>query len=101
MASLVATPASLPAGLEAHLVRVRRDLHRRPELSNQELETTARLRRELEVAGIETIRPVGQTGLVVDLPGTGPGPIVVVRGDIDALPVQERTDVPFRSEIPG
>lgn len=90
----------LPAALVPHLVEVRRALHRRPELSNQEFETTARLRHELEAAGIRDVRPIGPTGLVVDLPGARPGPVVVVRGDIDALPIDEQTDVPFRSTVP-
>src|SRR3954454_17826809 len=90
----------LSADLVAHLVEVRRELHRHPELSNQEVETTARLRRELEAAGICDVRALGATGLVVDLPGTAPGPIVVVRGDIDALPIDEQSGVPFRSTVP-
>lgn len=90
----------LPEDLGERLVEVRRALHRRPELSNQEVETTGRLRRELEAAGIPGVRPLGPTGLVVDIGGERPGPVVVVRGDIDALPIDERTDLPFRSEVP-
>jgi amidohydrolase len=91
----------LPAGLVAHLVDVRRELHRHPELSNHEVETTARLGRELAAAGIRDVRPLGPTGLVVDLPGSRPDPIVVVRGDIDALPIEEQSGVPFRSAVPN
>lgn len=94
-------PPPLPAALIEHLAGVRRDLHRHPELSNQEVETTARLRRELESAGVERVRPIGDTGLVVDIPGRAAEPVVVVRGDIDALPVQEQTEVPFRSAVPN
>jgi metal-dependent amidase/aminoacylase/carboxypeptidase family protein len=54
----------LPAELGERLVRLRRDLHRRPELSNEEMETTARLRRELDAWGVDGIRPLGPTGLV-------------------------------------
>lgn len=93
--------APLAEELVAHLVDVRRDLHRQPELSNREVETTARLRRELEAAGVEAVRPIGETGLVVDIAGSSVEPIVVVRGDIDALPVQEQADVPFRSSVPN
>lgn len=93
--------APLPDALVAHLVDVRRDLHRHPELSNDEVETTARLRRELEAAGVDGIQAIGDTGLVVDIPGRNAAPVVVVRGDIDALPVQEQADVPFRSVVPN
>lgn len=89
----------LPAGLGERLVRVRRDLHRHPELSNQEVETTALLRRELKASGISGARPIGPTGLVVDIVGARPGPVVAVRGDIDALPLSEEAEVPFRSTI--
>lgn len=96
-----AAAGRLPDGLGERLVDVRRALHRRPELSNQELETTARLRRELEASGVPGIRPLGPTGLVVDIVGERPGPVVVVRGDIDALPLAEEADVPFRSAVPN
>ena len=91
----------LPVGLVERLVAVRRELHRRPELSNQETETTALLRSELEQAGFSRVSPIGPTGLVVDVVGERPGPLVVVRGDIDALPLTEAADVPFRSTVPG
>lgn len=87
--------------LAERLVEVRRALHSRPELSNLEFETTARLRRELESSGVPGVRPLGPTGLVVDIAGDIPGPTVVVRGDIDALPLGEEADVPFRSTVPG
>lgn len=86
--------------LGERLVDVRRALHRRPELSNEELETTALLRRELERSGVPEVRSLKPTGLVVDIAGAEPGPIVVVRGDIDALPLDEDADVPFRSTVP-
>jgi amidohydrolase len=91
----------LPTSVLDTALRVRRELHRRPELSNAEFESTALLRSELEGAGITDIRPLGPTGLVVDVHGDRPGPIVAVRSDIDALPLTELADVPFRSERPG
>lgn len=96
-----AAEGCLPEDLGERLIEVRRALHRHPELSNQEFETTARLRREFEAAGVPDVRPLGPTGLVVDIVGERPGPVVVVRGDIDALPLSEEADVPFRSEAPN
>lgn len=67
--------------------------HRHPELSMQEDQTAARIRAELEAAGID-VRPVGRTGLVAVIEN-GPGPVVAMRGDIDALPVKEASDKPY------
>ena len=89
------------AAMVQRMVGVRRRLHRHPELSNQEHETTALLRRELADLGLDGIRELGETGLVVDVVGDPAGPLVVVRGDIDALPISERSEVTFRSEVPG
>jgi amidohydrolase len=91
-------PHGFPAELRDHLVELRRQLHREPELSNAEFETTARLLRELESAGIAGARRITRTGVVVDIEGARPEPVVVVRGDIDALPLDEQAEVPFRSE---
>ena len=90
-----------PPGLVERLTRVRREIHRRPELSNQEVETTALLRRELEASGLTGIRPIGPTGLVADISVAADGPVVVVRADMDALPIAEEASVPFRSQVPG
>lgn len=92
---LVATRA-----LEGELVRWRRHLHRHPEVSFQEHETTAYLAGELEALGLEPVRRT-QTGLWADIVGGGPGPCVLVRADIDALPVAEATGLPFASENPS
>ena len=82
-------------------VKWRRHLHQYPELSDQEFETTAFLKRELQRLGLK-IRPLRMpTGIVAELKGSRPRPIVAVRSDIDALPVTERTGLPFVSKIPG
>lgn len=84
------------------LLRLRRDLHAHPELSFQERETSARLANALAtLPGVE-VRRVGETGLVARVPGrTRTGPVVAVRGDIDALPVREETGLPFASTNEG
>jgi len=87
--------------LAPRLVAMRQELHRHPELSGQEVWTTDRLRTWLTEAGI-TILPLNlPTGLVAEVRGAKPGPTVAVRSDIDALPVQEETGLPYASEIPG
>ena len=78
----------------------RRHLHRHPEVGYAERETTAYIEKELKAyPGIEIRRPT-PTGLVAVLKG-GPGPVVGLRADIDALPIQEEADVPFRSANDG
>lgn len=97
----VLTARSVPADVIETVIATRRRMHRHPELSNEEVETTALLRRELTNAGLIDVRPVGRTGVVVDVQGSSPGRTVAVRGDIDALPVTEHTQLPFASENRG
>lgn len=86
--------------LENQLIEVRRNLHREPELSYEEFRTTAKLRAWLTEAGIKVLDLPMQTGLIAEI-GTKEGPIVAIRGDIDALPIEEQTGLPFASEVPG
>ena len=81
------------------LVRVRRDLHSHPELGNQEHRTTRLLVDRLSRAGLTPQVLEGGTGLVCDV-GAG-GPVVVLRADIDALPLQDEKLVPYRSTVDG
>jgi amidohydrolase len=84
------------------LTQLRRDLHRHPELSWQEVRTQERLARALGDGGIRQVAPVARTGIVVRVPGRDPsGPPVAVRGDIDALPITEATGLEFASEQAG
>jgi len=75
-------------------------LHQHPELSYEEYETTARIKENLTTAGIRILDLPLQTGLVAEV-GTGQKPIIAVRCDIDALPIQEKTVLEYRSQIPG
>jgi amidohydrolase len=87
--------------LSPKLTAIRRELHQHPELSHEEFETTARLRTWLTDANI-TILPYDlKTGLVAEVRGALPGPIVALRTDIDALPVSEETGLPYASLVPG
>ncbi|WP_410513513.1 amidohydrolase [Paenibacillus sp. BR2-3] len=86
--------------LTSRLIEVRRSLHREPELSNEEIKTTEKLRKWLTEADIRILDLPLKTGLIAEI-GTGNKPVVVIRCDIDALPIQEQTGLPFASEIPG
>jgi amidohydrolase len=107
-ALLGATPAAAQSSLakdvdrqaakvEAQVVTWRRDLHAHPELSNQEKRTAQMVADHLRRLGIEVRTGVGGTGVVGLLRGGRPGPVVALRADMDALPVTEEVDVPFKS----
>jgi len=81
--------------------QIRRELHRRPELSGEESETAATIAARLEELGIPVRTGVGGHGLVADLPGASAGATVALRADIDALPIGEETGLPFASEVDG
>jgi IAA-amino acid hydrolase len=89
--------------LASELVEVRRDLHRHPELSFQEHRTSALVAARLEALGLEVRRGVGKTGVVADIPGAdgGKGPLVALRADMDALPIQEQFEHDYGSTVPG
>ena len=82
------------------VVRARRHLHRRPELSFQEHETAAFIAAELRTLGLDP-RPIAETGVVAHVEGARPGPTVALRADIDALPIHEATGLDFASETDG
>jgi amidohydrolase len=79
----------------------RRHLHQNPELSFQEHDTTDYIAREIKKLKLKPVPIKIPTGLVADLNGTGPGRTIALRTDIDALPVQERTGLAYRSRRPG
>jgi amidohydrolase len=84
------------------LVRVRRLLHSRPELSLLEYETAAFIQRELAALPLEEMRTkVGKTGLLGTLKGGKPGPVTLLRADMDALPIVELNAVSYKSQLPG
>jgi len=91
-AALAMTPA---------LVATRRDIHQNPELGNREVRTGGLVADRLKALGLEVRHPVAKTGVVGILRGRRPGPVVAVRADMDALPIQERNDVPYKSRNAG
>src|ERR1043166_8137523 len=88
--------------IESDLVSLRRGIHQHPELAFKETATAARLVAALAALGIRDVKRVGDTGLVARVPGRNrKGPVVALRGDIDALPIQEATGLPFASTTAG
>ena len=100
----------LPPGIERlysgeqreRLIALRRELHRHPELAFQEHETAKRLLAALDAIGVRDVRRIGDTGIVARVRGRAAGPpYVAVRGDIDALPLDEATGLPYASVHAG
>ena len=81
-------------------IELRREIHRHPELGNDENRTSELVQRTLEECGWEVSRPMG-TSVVGLLRGSKPGKTVAIRADMDALRIQENTGLPFSSEVPG
>jgi amidohydrolase len=88
---------AIAAALEEQVVAWRRDFHQNPELGNREFRTAAIVAEHLESLGMEVTTGVAHTGVVGILQGGRPGPTILLRADMDALPVEERNDLPFRS----
>jgi amidohydrolase len=80
---------------------IRRDLHMYPELGFQEIRTAGVVTRELTELGIENISGIAKTGVVGIIDSGKPGPVVMLRFDMDALPITEETGAPYASKIPG
>ncbi len=85
--------------IEQKMIGWRRDIHEHPELGNHEDRTAALITKHLQQLGIEVKTGVAHTGVVGILRGGKPGPVVALRADMDALPVTERTPVPFASKV--
>lgn len=86
-------------GIEKKVVAWRRDFHQNPELGNREIRTMGIIAAHLKSLGIEVTTGVGKTGVVGILKGGKPGPVVALRADMDGLPVTERVDIPFKSNV--
>jgi amidohydrolase len=91
--------ASRTQEIEKKVIGWRRDIHEHPELSNREFRTSKLVADHLTSLGIEVKTGVAHTGVVGVLKGGKPGPVVALRADMDALPVIEQVDVPFRSTV--
>jgi amidohydrolase len=89
------------ASLEPRVIAWRRDFHQNPELANREVRTAAKVAEQLRALGLEVRTSLAHTGVVAVIDGKLPGPTILLRADMDALPVTEKTDVPFRSTATG
>jgi amidohydrolase len=87
------------AAIENKVIDWRRDIHQHPELGNEETRTAKKVADHLRSLGIEVQEGVATTGVVGILRGGKPGPMVALRADMDALPVTERVDLPFKSNV--
>jgi hippurate hydrolase len=96
--ALAADPAVVTAKELPSLVELYKDLHAHPELSLHEEQTAARLAQELRATGLDVTEKVGLHGIVGVLKN-GDGPVILVRTELDALPVKEKTGVPYASTI--
>ncbi len=85
--------------IETKTIAWRRDFHEHPELGNREFRTAKIIADHLRSLGIEVHEGVGKTGVVGILKGALPGPVIGLRADMDALPIVERTPVPFASKV--
>ncbi len=87
------------ANIEDKLIEWRHHFHQNPELSNQEFKTAEKIAAHLKSLGLEVETGVAKTGVVGILKGDLPGKVVALRADIDALPVTERNELPFKSKV--
>ncbi len=91
----------LAAAIEAELIAIRRDIHAHPELAFQEVRTAGVVARELTRLGIPHRTGFAKTGVVGLIEGGRPGPVLAIRGDMDALPITEKTGLPWASRVDG
>ena len=101
--STPATAAALSDSIRADmpmLLALYRDIHAHPELSMEEVRTPALLAPKMRELGFEVTEHVGKTGVVAVMKN-GPGPVLLLRADMDALPVKEQTGLPFASQVTG
>jgi len=85
--------------IESKVIAWRHDIHEHPELGNREVRTAALIAKHLQSLGIEVKTGVGITGVVGILKGDKPGPVVALRADMDALPVEEKNNLPYSSKV--
>lgn len=86
-------------GIETKVIEMRRDFHRHPELSNRETRTADVVAKRLRALKLEVKTGIAMTGVAAGLKGGLPGPTIALRADMDALPVTEQVDVPFKSTV--
>lgn len=99
-ASADVAPVDVAAkAVEPHVIEWRRHLHAHPELSNREVKTADFIAKRLKAMGLEVKTGIGHTGVAALLKGGKPGRTIALRADMDALPVTEQNDLPFKSTV--
>lgn len=86
---------------EQHTIQLRHHIHANPELGNMEFKTSELVQKELRSYGIEVKKGFAKTGVIGVLKGAKPGPIMALRADMDALPMEEKAQVPYASKAKG
>lgn len=92
---------SKAAALKEDIISWRRHLHQYPELSFEEVETVRFVKEKLEQLNFDIEYPIAKTGLIATLKGESEGPTVALRADMDALPIQEESNLPYKSSVDG
>lgn len=87
--------------VKEQLISIRRQIHQNPELSNREFETSKLVAEHLKKLGLKVKTDIAHTGVVGLLKGTQSGPTVALRADMDALPIEELNDIPYKSKRKG
>ena len=93
------TAQKISSQLENKVIQWRHEIHQNPELSNREFKTAEKIAAHLSSLGIEVQTGIAHTGVVGLLKGKRPGKVLALRADMDALPVSEQNDLPYRSEV--
>jgi len=98
---MTTTMSTLTAADREELVSARRDFHQHPELGFQEKRTSTRVAERLRELELPVRTGIAGTGVLADIRGGRKGKAVLLRADMDALPIQEENEVPYRSQTPG
>ena len=85
--------------IESKVIKWRHEIHKNPELSNREFKTSSKITEHLKSLGLEVQTGIAHTGVVGILRGKSPGKVVALRADMDALPVTERNNLPYKSKV--
>ena len=93
------TAQKISSQLENKVIQWRHEIHQNPELSNREFKTAEKIAAHLRSLGIDVQTGIAHTGVVGLLKGKRPGKVLALRADMDALPVSEQNDLPYRSEV--
>ena len=105
MALIAISPSEIKAAAEAIAEQVtadRREIHKHPELGFQEFETSKYIQGRLRDIGVPFRGGIATTGVLAEIKGTaGAGKTVLLRADIDALPIDEQVDAPYKSQTPN